>query len=152
MFAEKRGGAWMDEVVGQTRLLAPPGQDMRLPVAHMVSGFPKASPHLPTKVLGHACSCNPWCTSSLSQDRVACVAAAGVQPDAADRGQALAHDFPGTRLALHPHTPLPFLIQGWILPYAALALFLTAARPHEGCCTRFTWRISFFSIHGYLLL
>ncbi|CAL8464147.1 g3682 [Coccomyxa elongata] len=34
--AEKRGGAWMDEVVGQSRLLAAPGQDVRLPVAHMV--------------------------------------------------------------------------------------------------------------------
>jgi hypothetical protein len=34
--AEKRGGAWMDEVVGQSRLLAPPGQALRLPVAHMV--------------------------------------------------------------------------------------------------------------------
>jgi hypothetical protein len=26
----------MDEVVGQSRLLAPAGQDVRLPVAHMV--------------------------------------------------------------------------------------------------------------------
>lgn len=34
--AEKRGGAWMAEVVGQSALLAPPGQDVRLPVAHMV--------------------------------------------------------------------------------------------------------------------
>lgn len=34
--SEKRGGAWMDEVVGQSRLLAPPGQALRLPVAHMV--------------------------------------------------------------------------------------------------------------------
>lgn len=33
---EKRGGAWMDEVRGQSKLLAPPGQDVRLPVAHMV--------------------------------------------------------------------------------------------------------------------
>lgn len=34
--AEKRGGAWMAEVVGQSQLLAPPGADVRLPVAHMV--------------------------------------------------------------------------------------------------------------------
>eukprot|EP00198_Chlamydomonas_reinhardtii_P004414 XP_001693750.1 oligopeptidase A [Chlamydomonas reinhardtii] len=34
--AEKRGGAWMAEVVGQSSLLAPPGQAVRLPVAHMV--------------------------------------------------------------------------------------------------------------------
>ncbi|EFJ49660.1 hypothetical protein VOLCADRAFT_104239 [Volvox carteri f. nagariensis] len=34
--AEKRGGAWMAEVVGQSRLLAPPGSAVRLPVAHMV--------------------------------------------------------------------------------------------------------------------
>ena len=35
---EKRGGAWMDEVVGRSKLMALPGQDIRLPVAHMVSG------------------------------------------------------------------------------------------------------------------
>ncbi|GIL51270.1 hypothetical protein Vafri_7134 [Volvox africanus] len=34
--AEKRGGAWMAEVVGQSRLMAPPGASVRLPVAHMV--------------------------------------------------------------------------------------------------------------------
>ena len=34
--AEKRGGAWMDEVVGRSKLMALPGQDVRLPVAHMV--------------------------------------------------------------------------------------------------------------------
>ena len=34
--AEKRGGAWMDEVAGRSRLLAPKGSDVRLPVAHMV--------------------------------------------------------------------------------------------------------------------
>ena len=34
--AEKRGGAWMDEVVGRSRLFAPPGRDVRLPVAHLV--------------------------------------------------------------------------------------------------------------------
>lgn len=34
--AEKRGGAWMAEVVGQSKLLAPPGSQVRLPVAHMV--------------------------------------------------------------------------------------------------------------------
>jgi oligopeptidase A len=34
--AEKRGGAWMDEVAGRSRLLAPPGVAVRLPVAHMV--------------------------------------------------------------------------------------------------------------------
>jgi len=33
---EKRGGAWMDEVVGRSTLLAPPGSTVRLPVAHMV--------------------------------------------------------------------------------------------------------------------
>eukprot|EP00898_Chlorokybus_atmophyticus_P005399 jgi/Chlat1/5860/Chrsp4S06372 len=33
---EKRGGAWMDEVVGRSRLLAPDGKSVRLPVAHMV--------------------------------------------------------------------------------------------------------------------
>ena len=34
--AEKRGGAWMDEVVGRSSLLAAQGQKVRLPVAHMV--------------------------------------------------------------------------------------------------------------------
>lgn len=34
--AEKRGGAWMDEVVGQSSLLAPAGAQIRLPAAHMV--------------------------------------------------------------------------------------------------------------------
>jgi len=34
--AEKRGGAWMADVVGQSKLLAPPGSRVRLPVAHMV--------------------------------------------------------------------------------------------------------------------
>ena len=34
--AEKRGGAWMDEYVGRSRLLAPAGQSVRLPVAYLV--------------------------------------------------------------------------------------------------------------------
>lgn len=34
--SEKRDGAWMDEVVGRSRLLAPKGKCARLPVAHMV--------------------------------------------------------------------------------------------------------------------
>ncbi len=34
--AEKRGGAWMDDVQGRSRALAPPGTAVRLPVAHMV--------------------------------------------------------------------------------------------------------------------
>jgi oligopeptidase A len=34
--AEKRGGAWMDEVCGQSRLFAVDGESVRLPVAHMV--------------------------------------------------------------------------------------------------------------------
>jgi len=34
--SEKRGGAWMDEVVGRSKVLAPSGKDVRLPVAHMV--------------------------------------------------------------------------------------------------------------------
>jgi oligopeptidase A len=34
--AEKRGGAWMDGCVGRSRLLAPPGTSMRLPVAYLV--------------------------------------------------------------------------------------------------------------------
>ena len=34
--AEKRGGAWMAEVVGRSALLAPTGAKARLPVAHMV--------------------------------------------------------------------------------------------------------------------
>ncbi|KAK3233922.1 hypothetical protein CYMTET_55802 [Cymbomonas tetramitiformis] len=33
---EKRGGAWMDEVVGRSRLMAAEGSSVRLPVAHMV--------------------------------------------------------------------------------------------------------------------
>jgi len=35
--AEKRGGAWMDEVVGRSALCAPVDADVRLPVAHMVT-------------------------------------------------------------------------------------------------------------------
>lgn len=34
--SEKRGGAWMDEVVGRSRVLARDGAPARLPVAHMV--------------------------------------------------------------------------------------------------------------------
>jgi oligopeptidase A len=34
--AEKRGGAWMDECVGRSRLLAQPGHPVRLPVAYLV--------------------------------------------------------------------------------------------------------------------
>lgn len=34
--AEKRGGAWMDEVVGQSKRLASDGAPVRLPTAHMV--------------------------------------------------------------------------------------------------------------------
>ncbi|XP_031095346.1 probable cytosolic oligopeptidase A [Ipomoea triloba] len=34
--SEKRGGAWMDEVVGRSRVLSPDGASPRLPVAHMV--------------------------------------------------------------------------------------------------------------------
>lgn len=34
--SEKRGGAWMDEVVGRSRVLARNGTSARLPVAHMV--------------------------------------------------------------------------------------------------------------------
>jgi len=34
--AEKRGGAWMDECVGRSRLLAPADREVRLPVAHLV--------------------------------------------------------------------------------------------------------------------
>jgi oligopeptidase A len=34
--AEKRGGAWMDECVGRSRLLAPSGAAVRLPVAYLV--------------------------------------------------------------------------------------------------------------------
>merc|ERR1711966_469336 len=34
--SEKRGGAWMDEVVGRSKVLATEGSDARLPVAHMV--------------------------------------------------------------------------------------------------------------------
>lgn len=33
---EKRGGAWMDECVGRSRVLAPSGAEVRLPVAHLV--------------------------------------------------------------------------------------------------------------------
>lgn len=32
---DKRGGAWMDECVGRSRLLAPPGESVRLPVAYL---------------------------------------------------------------------------------------------------------------------
>lgn len=32
----KRGGAWMDECVGRSKVCAPPGQDVRLPIGHMV--------------------------------------------------------------------------------------------------------------------
>src|ERR671933_923679 len=34
--AEKRGGAWMDECVGRSLILAPPGQMVRLPVAYLI--------------------------------------------------------------------------------------------------------------------
>lgn len=34
--SEKRGGAWMDEVVARSRVLSPDGVSSRLPIAHMV--------------------------------------------------------------------------------------------------------------------
>ncbi|MCA8944288.1 MAG: M3 family metallopeptidase [Planctomycetes bacterium] len=34
--AEKRGGAWMDECVGRSRLLVPDDHDLRLPVAYLI--------------------------------------------------------------------------------------------------------------------
>ena len=34
--AEKRGGAWMDECVGRSRILAAPGHAVRLPVAYLI--------------------------------------------------------------------------------------------------------------------
>ena len=34
--AEKRGGAWMDECVGRSRILATPGHTVRLPVAYLI--------------------------------------------------------------------------------------------------------------------
>ena len=34
--SEKKGGAWMDEVFGRSKLFAPKGSYARLPVAHMV--------------------------------------------------------------------------------------------------------------------
>lgn len=34
--SEKRGGAWMDEVVARSHVLARDGSPVRLPVAHMV--------------------------------------------------------------------------------------------------------------------
>ncbi|MCH6561513.1 MAG: M3 family metallopeptidase [Myxococcales bacterium] len=34
--AEKRGGAWMDECRGRSRLLAEPGRPLRLPVAYLI--------------------------------------------------------------------------------------------------------------------
>jgi oligopeptidase A len=34
--AEKRGGAWMDECVGRSSLLAGPGRSVRLPVAYLI--------------------------------------------------------------------------------------------------------------------
>jgi oligopeptidase A len=34
--AEKRGGAWMDECVGRSRILAAPGQTVRLPAAYLI--------------------------------------------------------------------------------------------------------------------
>ncbi len=34
--AEKRGGAWMDDCVGRSRLFAPAGAEVRLPVAYLV--------------------------------------------------------------------------------------------------------------------
>jgi oligopeptidase A len=33
---EKNGGAWMDECIARSRLLAPPGERFRLPVAHVI--------------------------------------------------------------------------------------------------------------------
>ncbi len=36
MRAEKSAGAWMDGIVGQSELLAAPGEKMRLPVAIIV--------------------------------------------------------------------------------------------------------------------
>ena len=47
----KRGGAWMDDVTGRSRGLAPPGQAVRLPVAHMVCN---STPPVGGALRGHA--------------------------------------------------------------------------------------------------
>jgi oligopeptidase A len=44
--AEKKGGAWMNEVVGRSRLFAPPGRNARLPVAYLIcNGSPPVDSH-----------------------------------------------------------------------------------------------------------
>ncbi len=53
----------MDEVVGQSRLLAAPGQDVRLPVAHMVCNQTPPigdKPSLMTFRVNHL-PCRPTC-------------------------------------------------------------------------------------------
>lgn len=58
--AEKRGGAWMDECVGRSRLLAAPGASVRLPVAYLicnqappVNGVPSLMSFTEVKTLFH---------------------------------------------------------------------------------------------------
>jgi oligopeptidase A len=44
--SEKKGGAWMNEVVGRSRLFAPPGKKARLPVAYLIcNGSPPVDGH-----------------------------------------------------------------------------------------------------------
>jgi len=44
--AEKKGGAWMNEVVGRSRIFAPQGKNARLPVAYLIcNGSPPVDGH-----------------------------------------------------------------------------------------------------------
>ncbi|MBK8975956.1 MAG: M3 family metallopeptidase [Planctomycetes bacterium] len=47
--ADKRGGAWMDECLGRSRLFTAPGGDVRLPIAHLVcNGSPPVAGERPS--------------------------------------------------------------------------------------------------------
>ena len=50
---EKRGGAWMDECVGRSVLLAPAGREVRLPVAYLVCNQAPATGGKPSQMSFH---------------------------------------------------------------------------------------------------
>ena len=78
----------MDEVVGQSRLLAPAGEDVRLPVAHMVRSALLGCRLLPFAMANCAGSLRRWRRSSSDAPHVC----AGVQSESSHWRRAQPHD------------------------------------------------------------
>ncbi len=67
--AEKRGGAWMDDVQGRSRALAAGGAAVRLPVAHMVCNQSPPVGATPSLMTFREVSCQDEATASHATSR-----------------------------------------------------------------------------------